>query len=141
MPDESELAHSVANAVLARMRVDGGPPWTVLAAAAAAPRTDPSGVFHIRVSIGAGNDSSVTVAVYFTAGVPLEDAVVATASQLQDHAVEATGGMALPACPNHPHPLAPRVFDRTAQWVCPKGPDHHREPILTAGQRSGQRPL
>ena len=64
-----------------------------------------------------------------------EDAIVATASQLQDHAIEATGGSALPACPGHPHPLSARVLDGIAQWVCPKDPTHHREPVLTAGQR------
>jgi hypothetical protein len=121
------------------MVADSGPPWTVLDVVPTEettdPPTDPSGVFHIRITVGGRPAASVVVAVYFTAGAPREDAIVATASQLQDHAIEATGGSALPACPVHPHPLSARVLDGVAQWVCPKGPTHHREPILPAGQR------
>jgi hypothetical protein len=135
MPDDLEFARDVASAVLTRMGVDSGPPWTVLNVVATAeksdPPTDPSGVFHIRITVGGQPEASDVVAVYFTAGVPRVDAIVATASQLQDHAIEATGGSALPACPGHSHPLSARVLYDMAQWVCPKDPAHHREPIRT----------
>jgi hypothetical protein len=139
MPDDSEFARDVASAVLTRMVADSGPSWTVLAVVpteeATDPPTDPSGVFHIRITVGGQPGTSDAVAVYFTAGVPKVDAIVATAGQLQDHAIEVTGGAALPACPRHSHPLSARVLDGIAQWVCPKDSSHHREPILP-GQRS-----
>jgi hypothetical protein len=133
MPDDLEFARDVASAVLTRMGADSGPPWTVLDVVPTEeksdPPTDPSAVFHIRITVGDQPGASDVVAVYFTAGVPRVDAIVTTASQLQDHAIEATGGSALPACPGHPHPLSARVLDDIAQWVCPKDPAHHREPI------------
>ena len=145
MPDDSEFAPAVASAVLSRMAADGGPPWTVLAVVPSeeitAPPTDPSGIFHIRITVGSQHGASDVVGVYFTAGAPREDAIVATASQLQDHAIEATGGSALPACPGHPHPLSARVLDGIAQWVCPKDPTHHTGPVLPGGQRAEQPPL
>lgn len=134
MPDDSEFAHEVSSAVLNRMTADGGPRWTVLGVTPtderSEPPTDPSAVFHLRIMVGSATSSPDVVAVYFTAGVPRVDAIVATASQLQDHAIEATGGTPLPACPGHAHPLSARVLDGAAQWVCPTDPTHHREQIL-----------
>ncbi|OLT00093.1 hypothetical protein BJF90_07320 [Pseudonocardia sp. CNS-004] len=72
---------------------------------------------------------------YFTTGALKADAVAATADQLQDHAIEATGGAALPARPGHAHPLSARVLDGVAHWVCPQDPPHHWEPILPTDAR------
>ncbi|HLU58225.1 MAG TPA: hypothetical protein VKZ81_22430 [Pseudonocardia sp.] len=134
MAEACEFARAVAGAVLARMAADGGPRWTVLDASpsegSSTPPTAPSGVVHVRITAGSAPSSPDVVAVYFTTGVPGADAVVATASQLQDHAIEATGGTPLPACPGHGHPLTARVLDGDAYWVCPHEPAHHRDRIL-----------
>lgn len=58
------------------------------------------------------------------------DAIVQLASDLQDLIVEESHGAAVPPCPGHPHPLSSRAVDGTAVWVCPRDPDHFREPIL-----------
>jgi hypothetical protein len=135
MDHAAHLARDVANQVLTRLGADGGPPWVVLEVVrneeSAGPPTDPNGVFHLRISLGPKGGGAETAAVYFTAGVPRETAVVATAGQLQDHAIEATHGTALPSCPGHSHPLDASVRDGIAQWVCPKDPAHHSEPVLT----------
>ncbi len=73
---------------------------------------------------------SSTVGAYFVPDLPTSEAVVALASQLQDHAIEATWAEPLPACPGHAHPLAAEILDGEAVWVCPVSPSHHRESIL-----------
>ncbi|SRR6266487_4824414 len=84
----------------------------------------------ISVTLGVPNDSShVPVTSYFSLDVPEADAIVALASQIQDHAIEMTWGLPVPPCPGHSHPLAPRVFDGVAVWECPEAPDHYRTRI------------
>lgn len=131
---ELHLARECAGVISSRMIVDGGPSWVVLEVVrheeVTGPPTNPSGVSHLRVSLGEQPSSSEAAVVYFTAGVPREEAVVATASQIQDCAIEAMCGAALPRCPGHQHPLHPAVRDGVAQWTCPKDPSHHSEPVL-----------
>ncbi len=62
--------------------------------------------------------------------LPEDQAIVATADQIQDHAIEATHGEAVPPCPSHQHPLAARSFNGVASWLCPLDPQHHHEPIM-----------
>lgn len=99
-----------------------------------APPTALSEVVHVRITVGSAPGAPDVVGVYSAAGVPRADAIVATASQVQDHAIEATGGTALPACPGHAHPLAARVIDGAAHRVRPQEPTHHRERILPLGR-------
>jgi hypothetical protein len=134
--NESDRAHDVANGVLSRIAADGGPAWRVLEVVRSEERTPPytdsAGVFHLRVTLGESPGGADNVAVYFTAGVPREEAIVATAGQIQDHAIEATHGSALPVCPGHRHPLQATVQDGQARWVCPRDPAYHSEPIVRA---------
>jgi hypothetical protein len=136
MAQESDLAWNLATEVLARIIAGGGPAWRVLgvdrAEEKAPPATDPTGVHHLRVTLGDGSDDEQRVAVYFTAGVPLSDAIVATANQIQDHVIEATHGAALPRCPAHQHPLQATLVDGEPRWVCPPDASHHSEAILSA---------
>jgi hypothetical protein len=59
-------------------------------------------------------------------GTPPAEQVASLADQVQEWAVEALWLAGLPAvwppCPDtgHTHPLAARVTDGTAQWVCPR---------------------
>jgi hypothetical protein len=139
MDQDADFAQDAAGEVLSRMIIDGGPHWVVLEVVrheeVTSPPTDPSGVSHLRISLGEEPGGSETSAVYFTAGVPRQDAVVATASQIQDHAIEATHGSALPLCPGHHHPLGAGVRHGVAYWTCPKDPSHHSEPILNPAGR------
>jgi hypothetical protein len=134
MDQDADFAQDTAGEVLSRMIIDGGPSWVVLEVVrheeVTGPPTDPNGVSHLRISLGEEADGVEAAAVYFTAGVPRHDAVVATASQIQDHAIEATHGSALPLCPDHHHPLHPGARHGVAYWTCPKDPSHHSEPIL-----------
>ncbi|GAA3000050.1 hypothetical protein [Actinokineospora diospyrosa] len=82
---------------------------------------------EVRVTVG---DDRVSEVVYLALTVPLADAVAAMASQVQDHAIEAYWGRALPACPGHQHPLSPRVVGCGVRWVCPRDPAHHSEALL-----------
>jgi hypothetical protein len=99
------------------------------------PTTDPNGVFHLRVSLGEEPGGVEAVAVYFTTGIPQAEAVVATASQIQDHAIEAVRGSPLPRCPGHAHPLQAGVRHGVAQWTCPTDLSHHSEPIGDPARR------
>jgi hypothetical protein len=139
MDREVDRARDVADEVLSRISIDGGPSWTVLdvirSEEVASPPTEEDGVFHLRISLGEGPGEVEAAAVYFTVGVHHEDAVAATANQIQDHAIEATHGTALPVCPGHHHPLQAVVRNGIAQWICPKDPSHHSEPILGTGDR------
>jgi hypothetical protein len=134
MGQDADFAHDAAGEVLSRMIIDGGPSWVVLEVVrheeVISPPTDPNGVSHLRISLGEEPGGAETVAVYFTTGVPRQDAVVATASQIQDHAIEAAHGSALPLCPGHRHPLHAGARHGVAYWTCPKDPSHHNEPIL-----------
>ncbi|WP_219419599.1 hypothetical protein [Pseudonocardia nigra] len=136
MVHEREFARDLAREVLSRMMVDGGPAWRVLGVdryeEKTPPFTDPDGIHHLRITLGKAPDNADAGGVYFTVGVSREDAIVATANQIQDHVVEATRGAALPACPGHQHPLSATWLDGRASWVCPKDPAHHSEPILRA---------
>jgi hypothetical protein len=118
-------------------RFDGlEPPWHVRSVeeveAATAP---PAGLSypHVLVAQIGPDGSDESVGVHVTLDVDPAHAVVAVASQLQDHVIEATQGNPLPRCPHHAHPLTPRVVDGVAMWVCPKDIDHHREPVLKPG--------
>jgi hypothetical protein len=86
---------------------------------------------QIAVVVGSseGDDDSQVTA-YYSFDVPEPDAIAEMASQIQDWAIEETHGLALPPCPDHVHPLAPRVVAGVAVWECPAVPEHHREPIV-----------
>ena len=125
MTDESLLIRvgAVAETVLSRFD-DGGTTWQVIGVEFE-PHT-------IAVILGSPDGGSEPVTAFYSLDVPAADAIAALASQIQDHAIEVSGGQAFPACPGHPHPLSPHVVDRVAVWECPRTPAHHREPIWPA---------
>lgn len=112
------------------------PGWAVLEAVRSeevtAPPADPGGVLHVHIWLGEAPGGAKSVAVYFTAGVPREEAVVATASQIQDNVID---GSALPVCPGHRHPLHLGLLHGVARWTCTRDPARHSEPILRAAAR------
>ncbi len=69
------------------------------------------------------------IGVYFTTSVTHESACVATAEQVQDHVLELEHGTPRPPCPEHPHPLTPRLVDNVPTWVCPRDPLHCSFPV------------
>ncbi|OLL69798.1 hypothetical protein Ae406Ps2_6425 [Pseudonocardia sp. Ae406_Ps2] len=71
--------------------------------------------------------------VYFSRSSPETDAIVATASQLQDAFVEWYTGEPLPPCPGHVHPLSPVDTEDGPSWVCPADSAHHHELISVNG--------
>jgi hypothetical protein len=87
---------------------------------------------HIAVFLGLADGDGEPVTALYSLGRPEADAIAGLAAQIQDHAIEASGGRALPACPGHPHPLRPRVVHGAAVWECPRTPAHYREPIWPA---------
>lgn len=83
------------------------------------------------VTLGPADDTGAErVTAYFSLDVPEAQAIVALASQIQDHAIEASWGELLPPCPEHSHPLAPRLADGTAVWECPADPGHYRAALF-----------
>jgi hypothetical protein len=66
-----------------------------------------------------------------TRDVDAQWAVIRLAHDVQDQAIEETGGQSLPPCPEHSHPLSPGLIDNTAQWACPVDPGHYSRPILS----------
>lgn len=127
-------AQGLASGVLVDLglRADG---WHVVdvveADPVAPPRDGLSSATHFLITIGDPGDHA-TFQAYFTEGVERTQAEIATAEQLQDHAIELLGGAAVPPCPGHPHPLEPQVVDGVPMWTCPRDPDHHRVPISGA---------
>lgn len=91
------------------------------------PRAGLSAATHFLITVGGPDDN--TLQAYFTDEVERPRADVATAEQLQDHAIELLGGAAVPPCPDHPHPLQAQVVDGVPMWVCPLDPGHHRAPL------------
>src|SRR2546421_3951123 len=92
------------------------------------PVDDTGWTTEVAVPLGAHGVRSATA--FYSLVLPEPDAVAELASQIQDVAIEETGGQALPPCPGHPHPLSPHVVDGVAVWECPRDPARHREPIL-----------
>jgi hypothetical protein len=85
----------------------------------------------IRVELESPSKAYSPVSVDFSLNVPLADATRELAGQIQDHAVEATGGASIPPCPGHQHPSMPRLVNGVPQWVCPKqGADHYARGVL-----------
>ncbi|WP_026424080.1 hypothetical protein [Actinokineospora inagensis] len=127
MTDQIAFAHSVAEAVLHRFG-PLTPPWQILAADLDT-NVFPSPFLPTSVAVTLGNGRKPEIALY-----PLitdtETAVTELAGQIQDHVIESTGGLALPRCPGHQHPMTARVDNGTAYWLCPANPTHHREPII-----------
>lgn len=129
----AKYAEEVARAVLERLG-ELAPAWQVLDVE---PHNDPmptppgmTSARHLRLTLGLSVDDETSVGVYFSLSAPTDQAVVATAEQIQDHAIEATHGAALPPCPGHQHPMSARSVDGVASWTCPLAPEHHVEPIL-----------
>jgi hypothetical protein len=56
--------------------------------------------------------------VAFAPGDSLARATVNAVDQIQDRAVELTGGDLLPPCPGHGHPLVATVLGWVPKWVC-----------------------
>ena len=84
-----------------------------------------------RITVGPpGGPTSVSV--YFSMILPEAVAVVAFAEQLQARVVTSVEqfAVALPPCPEHPHPLSAEVVGGVPMWVCPEWPQHHQRPIL-----------
>jgi hypothetical protein len=135
MSDEDliEFASTLAETVLHRFG-EGAPPWRVLAVERYQEfRPAPTGLLapnSLLITLGNSNSNDETVGVYFSLDVSRDDAVVATAGQIQDHAIEETHGRALPPCPGHQHPMNPGWIDGVASWICPFGTEHHSEPIM-----------
>jgi hypothetical protein len=98
-------------------------------------RSLPESAGQSPVSVVLGSQShgrEESVAAYYTLGVPEADAIAALASQIQDHAMEASWGQPLPPCPDHAHPLEARVIDGVAVWECPRSHEHYRQAIVTS---------
>lgn len=93
------------------------------------PRDGVKSATHLLITVGGPFD---TFQAHFTEGVDHKQAEIATAGQLQDHAIELLGGAAVPPCPGHPHPLEPAVVDGEPVWTCPHDPAHHRFPVSGA---------
>jgi len=128
-----EYAREVTHAVLKRLG-DPAPAWRVLGVEPSSePVPAPSAMStsqHLLITLGLGVNNSAAVGAYFSLGVPIDQAVAATAGQIQDHAIEATHGAALPPCPGHQHPMNASSIDGVASWVCPLGSDYHVEAIF-----------
>ncbi|MGM1059338.1 hypothetical protein, partial [Saccharothrix sp. Mg75] len=111
------------------------PPWRVLAVEQhhESPEAPPglAAPDSLVVTLGRGEGDEAAVRVYFSLDVPPDQAVAATAAQIQDHAIEETGGAPLPPCPGHRHPMSARAVDGRAAWFCPQDAAHHREPIVS----------
>jgi hypothetical protein len=150
--DRVERIRSVAQAIVASLG-HRAPRWTVLGigrTASAAPGSgdDDSVALSSRyppgfdpvtgpqprsmsVTLGpAGDTGAERVTAYLSLDVPEAQAIVALASQIQDHAIEASWGEPLPPCPEHSHPLAPRLADGAAVWECPADPGHYRTALF-----------
>jgi hypothetical protein len=135
MSDEDlmEFVGVVAQTVLRRMGEDA-PPWQVLRIErhhevfpAPADLSPPNSLL---VTIGETDRDVKVVQVYFSLDVPREQAIMAMAGQIQDHAIEESHGRPLPPCPGHKHPLTAGYVDGAASWLCPRGAAHHWEPIV-----------
>jgi hypothetical protein len=122
-----ERVRAVAQAILNGL---GGhaPSWTVLSVTE--PDVPPGqwSVHTLLVTLGRSPDE--TVGAYYSLAVPEPDAIAALASQIQDHAIEATQGDPLPPCPGHPHPLSAHVVDGVAVWECPRDSRTPPNPIV-----------
>lgn len=134
MTSETAFARQLADAVLFRLQADGAPAWAVLEVTHAVDKTpplwDPGDVADLLITLGDASTLTGIAGVYFTVGVPLVDAIVATADQIQGHMLEVTRGAPLPACPEHQHPLQAMPREGIPMWVCPQDPAHHAEPIV-----------
>ena len=143
-------------ALLAQAVIDGlgqqGPPWIVLdvrlvgdatpdavdlALVSLHSRTGPRfaepAERQFSVTIGpSGSAVEESVAVYFPLYLPVAEAIVVLASQIQDHAIETapSWGLPLPPCPGHSHPLSARIAEGAPVWQCPTSSSHHQEPIV-----------
>ncbi|MGC9670268.1 hypothetical protein ACNTMW_27460 [Planosporangium sp. 12N6] len=136
------VARLVAEAILNRLG-DQAPGWRIItideSSIAVGPR--PPGENpeprSLRITLGpagtgpAGTGPGGTVAVYFSLDVERQLATLALADQIQTHALEETHGNPLPPCPDHAHPLTPRLRPGgMAVWTCPSDPAHFEEPIF-----------
>lgn len=85
----------------------------------------------IEVALESISGSYSPVVVDFTVDAPFIYAVLELASQVQDHAVEATRGANVPPCPDHTHPATARLDDDVPKWVCLQlGADYYAADIL-----------
>lgn len=77
---------------------------------------------EILVSLYSVSRKYADVEVYFfhAGDQTLASASAVTVDQIQEHALELTGGALLPPCPGHRHPLVARVVDGVPKWVCMK---------------------
>lgn len=86
----------------------------------------------IRIAIHTDDRSDGVVGAHFSLIAPREEAIVATATHIQDYVLEQTHGEPLPPCPEHHHPLQASVIEGVACWVCPVDPTRYAEPIMPA---------
>lgn len=91
---------------------------------------------HITLWLGVGGTDKWPIGATFTLGVPLQDAIAATAEHIQVGALEMSGGALLPPCPGHRHPLQINLIDGVACWECPHDRAHYVEPVFPSGTES-----
>jgi hypothetical protein len=130
---EIEYVQRLARNVLIQLG-DGAPDWRIseigfLQIGDVLADDEPTNV--VRVSLESPSGSYSPVAVDFSVNVPLPDATVQLAGQIQDHAVEATYGGSFPPCPGHKHPAVAGLVDGVPKWVClQQGAGYYASDIL-----------
>lgn len=123
-------ARMLATAIVSRL---GAPDWVVASVNHYSHETyeitkEQTLILQIKLESLSGKYGGATV--FFPTGIPLEHAILQTADQIQQEAVETIPGAALPPCPGHAHPLTPRLIDNVPMWVCMKeGPEHYSSKI------------
>jgi hypothetical protein len=113
--DLNEIA-LVAQAVLDRLS-HGGVRWATTKVLSM-PSKDLEASRTVLITASSTSDPSVTIGSYFVVGIPTQLAIMQLASSLQDEVIERTRA-AVPTCPGHPHPMAPRLEQGRAVWACP----------------------
>lgn len=133
--DSTALARQIAVDTITALEMDRRG-WVVLSVGpaelppVAAPHEGLDSADHLVIDVGEQAVPQQRVSVHFMVSGDAVESVVATAAQLQDHAIEWTGGEPLPKCPKHQHPLTPRAVASQALWVCPVDVAHYSKPIL-----------
>lgn len=125
MAQDLDRVRAVAQAILDRLS-HSGVSWTVLDVTLTdptdipPPRPDlPPITPSVLVTAAPSNDPSSTVAAHFAPYLPEPEAIVQMADSMQGEVLEALGGVAVPECPGHAHPMSPSLDGGIPVWVCP----------------------